>query len=392
MQLGAAHFKAREHGDNRVSVTGARTPEQRTAHRTGAAGGGLLGGLATLIPGARARRALPIGEIRAGRGSVRHCADTLTIRQEGHCLLVDWLNFDIGRDVALVFDQPDRSAIVLNRVWGDVPAQILGRIHAKGRVWLLAPNGAMFGSDARAEVGALVVTGLGLGCADFLQERSPADDGADAGADEAGTGGGPLRLHATCGRFSGGAVINHGELNAQDGGCIALLGGRVCNHGLISARLGMVGLAAGGRVALELAGGRLRSLSVERPLAGARVENRALIQANGGRVLLTARASGATLDAVVDHSGVIEARRIDREGGVIRLLGGAEGGTVRVAGTLDVSASDGGRGGFVDTSGHHVRIGDDAHVATATGTGDPGVWLIHPNDRSLAPAATPPSG
>lgn len=50
---------------------------------------------------------------------------------------------------------------------------------------------------------------------------------------------------------NGARIVNHGALNAHDGGYIALLGGQVSNQGVIRARLGTVALAAGERITLD---------------------------------------------------------------------------------------------------------------------------------------------
>ncbi|MEG1454732.1 MAG: hypothetical protein RSC66_04065, partial [Comamonas sp.] len=46
-------------------------------------------------------------------------------------------------------------------------------------------------------------------------------------------------------------VVNRGEINAAEGGAVALLGGRASNAGRIRARRGLVVLAAGCMVTLD---------------------------------------------------------------------------------------------------------------------------------------------
>jgi hypothetical protein len=89
------------------------------------------------------------------------------------------------------------------------------------------------------------------------------------------------------------------------------------------------------------------------------VENKRAIKADGGRVILTAKAADAVLSAqVVNNSGIIQARTLaalmggayssatsspgSAQAGSIRLL--ASGGTVNVAGKLDASAPKRGSG------------------------------------------------
>ena len=134
---------------------------------------------------------------------------------------------------------------------------------------------------------------------------------------------------------------------------------------MIQARLGTVALGAGNQVTLDFDGVRLLNLQVDQGAVNALVQNKQLIQADGGTVLLTAKAADALLNTVVNNEGIIEARTIDTRNGTIKLLGGMDGGTVQVSGTLDASAPNGGDGGFIETSGAHVKVADSARITTA---------------------------
>jgi hypothetical protein len=59
-------------------------------------------------------------------------------------------------------------------------------------------------------------------------------------------------------------------------------------------------------------------------------------------------------------------------------------GTVKVGGTLDASANNGGDAGFIDTSGAHVSIDPNVKVTTLAANGKTGTWLIDPNDYKIA--------
>ena len=54
------------------------------------------------------------------------------------------------------FDQANAGSQVLNRVTGNDPSSILGSLSSNGRVWLLNPNGVLFGQRARIDVAGLV--------------------------------------------------------------------------------------------------------------------------------------------------------------------------------------------------------------------------------------------
>jgi filamentous hemagglutinin family protein len=329
--------------------------------RTRSSGRVLSGAFLSVIAANAQAQTLPTGgEITAGQGAIQQSGHALTVTQTSQNLVINWQQFNIGEHNVVSFAQPNASAIALNRVLGSDPSQILGQLNATGQVWLLNPNGVLFGQSAQVSVGGLIASTLNLSDAEFLSGRR------------------------TFNGEGAGSIINHGNLTAQEGGYVALLGGRVSNQGIISARLGTVALGAGERITLDFAGDALLNVSVEQGALDALAENRQLIRADGGQVLMTARASNAVLDHVVNNTGIIEARTLERQGGVIKLLGGFEGGTVNVAGTLDASAPEGGDGGFIDTSGHKVRIDAGARITTAAAAGATGTWLIDPNDYRIA--------
>ena len=68
-------------------------------------------------------------------------------------------------------------------------------------------------------------------------------------------------------------------------------------------------------------------------------QNKQLIQADGGQVILTAKAAEGLLNAVVNNEGIVEAGSVSQHDGVIRL----EGDRLANTGTLDASGATGGR-------------------------------------------------
>ncbi len=301
------------------------------------------------------------GQVTGGSGTIEYNGRTLTIEQLSHLLSIDWQSFNIGPDGRVTFNQPSLDSIALNRVLGSDGSRIMGQLDANGRVFLINPNGVLFGEGASVDVGGLVASTLNLSNEDF---------------------------HNGVYRFQGngnpGDVTNLGRITAADGGAVALLGGRVSNQGVIQARLGSVALAAGNAVTLDFAGDGLLSVHIDEGVAGALVDNGHLIQADGGRVLMNAWASDALLETVVNNTGVIQARTLVEREGTIELLGSFEGGTVNVSGTLDASAPNGGDGGFIDTSGAIVKINSDLTVTTAAPQGQTGLWLIDPTNIEIS--------
>ena len=101
--------------------------------------------------------------VGAGQATREIAGNAMTIRQHSDKAVLNWKSFDIGRDQAVRFRQPDASSIALNRISaGTEPSRILGRLDANGQVYLLNPNGIVFGENARVNVNTLVATTLNV--------------------------------------------------------------------------------------------------------------------------------------------------------------------------------------------------------------------------------------
>lgn len=301
--------------------------------------------------------ALPTGGVvAAGGASITSGASNTTITQSTANAVINWQSFGIAAGQSVQFVQPGSTSVALNRVLGADPSSIMGNLSANGRVFLLNPNGVLFGSGAQVNVGGLVASTMSLSDARFMA--------GDYAFTDAGSG----------------SVVNQGNITAADGGYVALMGKTVSNQGVISARLGSVVLAAGNAVTMDVAGDGLLNVSVAQGAVNALVENGGLIRADGGRVLLTAQAAGNLLQTAVNNTGVIQAQTIGNRNGTILLLGDMQSGTMNVGGTLDASAPNGGNGGFIETSAARVSIRDDVRVTTAAPQGLMGTWLIDPQD------------
>jgi filamentous hemagglutinin family protein len=301
--------------------------------------------------------ALPTGGVVAdGGATIDSGASKTTITQSTASTVINWQSFGIAAGQTVQFVQPGSTSVALNRVTGTDASNIMGSLQANGRVFLLNPNGVLFGSGASVNVGGLVASTMSLSDAKFMA--------GDYAFTDAGSG----------------SVVNQGNITATDGGFVALMGKTVSNQGVISARLGSVALAAGNAVTMDVAGDGLLNVSVAQGAVNALVENGGLIRADGGNVLLTAQAAGNLLQTAVNNTGVIQAQTIGNRNGTILLLGDMQSGTMNVSGTLDASAPNGGNGGFIETSAANVRIRDDVRVTTAAPQGLMGTWLIDPQD------------
>ncbi|UTF59038.1 MBG domain-containing protein [Gilvimarinus sp. DA14] len=304
------------------------------------------------------------GVVIDGSANIVHAGNVTDISQHSQNITVVWDNFDIDVNEVVNFLQPNSQSLALNRVLSADGTQINGQLNANGRVFVLDANGVLFGKNAKVNVGSLVASTLDLTHSDYDTNTFTFNGGENPAA-----------------------VTNLGEITAAETGAVALLGGRVSNYGVIQAKLGNVALAAGQQVTLDFAGDGLLNVQVDEAALDALAENHGLIKADGGQVLMTAHASDALLQTVVNNTGVIEAQTLQEKDGKIMLLGGMTpetGGTVRVSGTLDASAPTEGDGGFIDTSGAIVKVGADAKINTASANGAAGTWLLDPTDLEIS--------
>jgi len=268
---------------------------------------------AALIPVAGLAGPLPQGgNITGGQGSISQSGSQMTINQTSQAFSVDWQSFSIAAGNSVRFVQPSATSSALNRVTGGNPSEIFGSLSSNGRVFLVNPAGITFAAGSSVNVGSLVASTLDLS---------------------------PEKFHAGDFAFEGdsrSSITNLGTLQAATGGSVALIAAKIENHGQISAERGSVAMGAGSRVRLSFGG--LASLEVEASAVDAAIEQSGGVRADGGSVLLTARAANKLASAVVNHTGVIEARSlsVDAKGSII--LDGGDGSVVAI-GKTDASGS-----------------------------------------------------
>ncbi|WP_233885688.1 YDG domain-containing protein [Paraburkholderia flagellata] len=299
------------------------------------------------------------GQIVSGTGTIQQSGSTTTIQQSSQTLQLNWHSFNVGAGQTVDFVQPGSSSLAVNRILGSTPSAVMGNLNANGQVWLINPNGVLFGPSARVNVGGIVASTLDVD---------------------------PGSLGSNSRRFSGngqGSVVNQGTITAADGGYVALLGNRVSNQGVISARLGTIALAGGSAATLTFDGSRLVHIQVDASTLDSLAENRQLLVADGGQVIMTAGAKDALLASAVNNTGKVRAQTVEDHEGKIVLLGGMAAGQVNVGGTLDASAPNGGDGGSIETSAAHFNIAPDTHITAAAPFGRAGTWLVDPTDLTI---------
>ena len=283
------------------------------------------------------------GQVTTGSGQITQSGTTTTIAQNSPTLGLNWLSFNVAANETVNFVQPGQNSIAVNQILSSSGSEILGHLNANGQVWLINPNGILFGSNAQVNVGGLVASTL-------------APTGSDGAGGTAFIGGGT------------GSIVNQGSITAAKGGYVALLGNSVSNQGVVSAQLGTVALGAGSATTLTFSGNKLLKLEVDRSKLDALAENKGLIEADGGAVYMTAGAANSLLASAVNTTGVIRAKSVDNHNGTIVLGAGLPAGEVTVEGLIDVS-SDRGVGGDVTATAGSVTVGPNATVNASGSSG-----------------------
>lgn len=365
------------------------------------------GALLSAMMGAGPVSANPSGAtVRSGNVNITNVAPgTLHIEQLTNKAIIDWQKFGIGAGETVRFLQPSQLSAVLNRVVGQDPTKILGNLTANGQVFIVNPNGVLFGPNSQVNVGGLVASTLNITNDDFLNGnyRFTQDQNADLAS-----------------------VVNQGSITITDGGYAVLVAPMVSNEGMIVANLGQVNLMSGESATLNFDGRNLinydighmdaatpGTVVVDRSTvssllanviqdpnlteAGELIENadgsvslvggagtvinEGTIQANGaagkdaGKIVLdSGRLTVVGSEAVVEASGDGVA---SNGGEIIALSHGTlktlEGSTIAARGS-----DKGGDGGYIDTSGYGRIILEDYADATAP-NGEGGTWLIDPD-------------
>ncbi|WP_018412869.1 two-partner secretion domain-containing protein [Methyloversatilis thermotolerans] len=392
----------------------------------------LVAAMAAAMPGLVI--ANPSGhQVIQGPVEVQQQGNTLNITA-GDKSIIHWKHFSIQAGEVTRFIQPDANSSVLNRVVGQDPSHILGSLIANGKVFLINPNGILFGAGARVDTAGLVASTLNISNQDFASGRLRfTAEGAAGKLRNEGTlktTGGPLLLIATDIENTGLITADNGDIVLAAGKSVDIAdphqpalrvrieaGGEAVNLGQIIARSGNAGmfgaaLVQGGKVqatgAERTADGRIVLKASKSVTLTAQSETTARTsQGDGGQVDIAAPEVKVEAGAVIDTSGM-RGGRIDIAAEHRAVVEG----TLRSVGRLPAPAPapapaapadielpataagplspgtppvDAGQGGHIVVTGETVRIGAEAEL-DASGDRGGGSLLIGGDWQGANPA------
>ena len=374
-----------------------------------------------------------------GSASIVQAGKLLTVTNSNGAI-INWNSFSIGASETTRFNQTSASSGVLNRVLANDPSVLLGTLSSNGKVWLVNPAGILVGAGARIDVAGFIASTLNVRNEDFLAGRLNFQATPNAGKVEnrgqiTTPSGGSVYLVAP-------NVENHGTISAPDGEVMLVAGQRIdlldtgtpgvkvevvgaegnaTNLGTIAAEAGRIGIAG----VLVKNSGNLNASSVVKQ--GGRVFLKASQDAyvdGAGRIVATGT-KGGSIEVLGSRVAVTDQAQLDASGtsgGGQILVGGdlqgknpevqnasityfgpqaslkadalqsGNGGkvivwaddTTRAYGSISArGGSNGGDGGFVETSGHR-QLDFRGTVNTGAPKGKSGTLLLDPADVNIA--------
>jgi filamentous hemagglutinin family protein len=230
----------------------------------------------------------------------------VVIKQTAQQAMLDWETFNVGRETTVRFDQSAAGGsasqwIAFNRITdpSGAPSQVLGNIEAQGQVYVLNPNGVLFGATSQVNLHTLTVSSLPI-------NQNLVDRGLLNNPDSEFLFNAPA---PAAGRFGditveAGAQIASPVSADGNGGRILLAAPNVTNAGTLSTPAGQTILAAGLQVGVQAHrtdDPGLRGLDVYVGTIGTyggKVTNTGLIEVPRGNAWL----AGAN----IAHTGVID--------------------------------------------------------------------------------------
>ena len=273
--------------------------------------------------------------------------------------IVNWQQFSIQTNQVTRFIQQNAASAILNRVVGQNPSALLGQLLSNGRIFLINPNGIVFGPNSVIDTAGLIASTLDMTDEDFINQN--------------------LKFQGS----NAADIQNQGYIKAGKNGDIFLIAPNIENSGIIETDGGQIILAAGESITIASLDSDHIVFDVQAPEH--EVVNLGEMITNGGAASMfagTIKHSGsinanslsfdeqgnvqlfAKADIKIDSTATITAN--GSTGGEIKIE--SDGGTVWNSGTIEAKGEDG-NGGLVEVLGERVALLDEASIDVSGETG-----------------------
>jgi filamentous hemagglutinin family protein len=286
--------------------------------------------------GSQLAHANPTGaQVVNGQAALQTQGNKLTVTNTPGAI-INWQSFSVGAGETTYFQQQNAASAVLNRVQAQNPSlksQIDGTLGSNGRVFLINPNGIVFGAGSVVDTQGFVASTLNLNDADFKAGKLKFSSQATAAGIEAkgriSSGSGDVYLVAPHIGVDGNAVIT------SDGGNVVLAAGEM----------------------VEITGRNLNDITFA-------------IQSRDNRVINLGTLSGGAVGVFAGtliHSGVIRAQTLANEGG--RLVLKAQGDLTLAAGSKTLAEGNASAGTIsIESQTGNVTLAGTSLVSAASVT------------------------
>ncbi|HHX5951319.1 TPA: filamentous hemagglutinin N-terminal domain-containing protein, partial [Haemophilus influenzae] len=348
--------------------------------------------------------------------------------------IINWKQFNIDQNEMVQFLQENNNSAVFNRVTSNQISQLKGILDSNGQVFLINPNGVAIGKNAIINTNGFTASTLDISNENIKARNFTFEQTKDKALAEIVNHG--LITVGKDGSVNliGGKVKNEGVISVNGGSISLLAGQKITISDIINPtitysiaapeneaiNLGDI-FAKGGNINVRAANirnkGKLSADSVSKDKSGNIIlsakEGEAEIggvisaqnqQAKGGKLMITGDKVTLKTGAVIDLSGkeggetylggdergegkngIQLAKKTSLEkGSTINVSGKEKGGRAIVwgdialiNGNINAQGSDiAETGGFVETSGHYLSIGNDAAVEAKE-------WLLDPDNVNI---------
>ena len=260
-------------------------------------------------------------------------ASTLNVTNSPNTI-INWQQFGIGANEVTRFIQQSSSSAVLNRITGQDPSQILGSLTSNGRVFLVNPNGVIFGQNSVIDTAGLITSTLNISNNDFLNGKLRFEDLANNAA-----------------------ILNQGFIHTANNGEVVLIAPNVTNEGVIDVEDGNLLLAAGQSITVSSLNYDNIEFEVQAPEN--KVVNLGTLLSDGGSIGVFAGS--------ITNKGTVSANAITVDAaGNIKFV--AQTDTIIENGTV-TATSETGKGGHIEILGDRVALLGETRVDASGNTG-----------------------